>query len=203
MSIEFLVTALIVVLLPGTGVIYTLAVGLGRGLRPSIAAAFGCTLGIVPHAVASIVGLAAVLHASAVAFQVVKILGVLYLFYMAWRILRDGGALDVDADRRCAGVLRLVRDGILLNVLNPKLSLFFLAFLPQFVKPENGSVLVQLSLLGVLFVLLGLSSTVVFAVGAGGLGRFLRRNPAVLRWQGKVVGGIYCALGLRLALQER
>ncbi|MEM1378823.1 MAG: LysE family translocator, partial [Pseudomonadota bacterium] len=130
MSWEFFVTSFIVVLLPGTGVIYTLAIGLGRGFVPSIIAAFGCTLGIVPHLIASIIGLAALLHASALAFQVIKYLGVLYLFYMASGILRDGGALDVEAKTTKVPAWRLVRDGIALNVLNPKLSIFFLAFLP-------------------------------------------------------------------------
>ena len=125
MGVEFLLTSLVVVLLPGTGVLYTLAVGLGQGFKPSIAAAFGCTLGILPAAFASIVGLAALLHASAVAFQVIKYLGVAYLFYMAWSILRESGALSVSEERRGTDTLRLIRNGMLLNVLNPKLSLFF------------------------------------------------------------------------------
>ncbi|MEL6921718.1 MAG: LysE family translocator [Pseudomonadota bacterium] len=136
MTWEFLATSFIVVLLPGTGVIYTLAIGLGRGFLPSVIAAFGCTLGIVPHLIASIIGLAALLHASAVAFQIIKYLGVLYLLYMAWSILRDGGALDVAARKDRVPAWRLIRDGIALNVLNPKLSIFFLAFLPQFVSPN-------------------------------------------------------------------
>ncbi|MEO1240204.1 MAG: LysE family transporter, partial [Pseudomonadota bacterium] len=95
------------------------------------------------------------------------------------------------------------RQAILAEVLNPKTALFFLAFLPQFVAPENGSVVLQLTILGVVFALIGFLSTIVYSVAAGGLGTFLRRNPTVLRWQGKVVGSIYCALGVRLALQER
>jgi threonine/homoserine/homoserine lactone efflux protein len=91
----------------------------------------------------------------------------------------------------------------LAELLNPKTALFFLAFLPQFVNPENGSVFLQLTQLGIILVLLGLFSTAVFALGAGAIGAYLRRRPAVLRWQGKVVGGIYCALGARLAFQER
>ena len=134
MSLEFFFTSLVVVLLPGTGVMYTLAIGLGRGFKVSVAAAVGCTLGIVPAALASIVGLAALLHTSAVVFQAIKFLGVIYLIYMAWSILRDGGALDVTENGDNSGLAQTVINGALLNVLNPKLSLFFFAFLPQFVS---------------------------------------------------------------------
>ena len=134
MSIEFLLTSLVVVLMPGTGVIYTLAIGLGRGFKASVAAAFGCTLGIVPAALASIVGLAAILHTSALAFQLIKYLGVIYLFYMAWMMFKDRGAMEVTEDRTPTGYMRVAVNGTMLNVLNPKLSLFFLAFLPQFVS---------------------------------------------------------------------
>src|SRR5215213_6539121 len=123
MSIEFLVTSIVVILLPGTGVLYTLSVGLGQGIRPSIVAAFGCTLGIVPHILASIVGLAAVLHTSALAFQILKYLGVAYLFYTAWMIMREGGALQVSERRVNTPTARIILNGILLNVLNPKLTL--------------------------------------------------------------------------------
>eukprot|EP00873_Tetraselmis_striata_P030506 jgi/Tetstr1/450770/TSEL_037806.t1 len=137
MSTEFLITALIVCLLPGSGVLYTLAVGLGRGFKASIAAAFGCTLGIIPSALASIVGLAAIFHASALAFQTLKYLGVAYLLYMAWSILRSGGAMGLEADRSPASMAKIATSGALINVLNPKLSLFFLAFLPQFVPLDT------------------------------------------------------------------
>ncbi len=125
MSLEFLLTSLVVVLLPGTGVIYTLAIGLGRGFRASVAAAAGCTMGIVPAAFASIIGLAALLHTSALAFTVIKYLGVVYLFYMAWKILRDGSVMEVSENRERRSMTRIAVTGTLLNVLNPKLSLFF------------------------------------------------------------------------------
>ncbi len=108
----------------------------------------------------------------------------------------NGGAPAISA-------ARAFRQAVLTEVLNPKTALFFLAFLPQFVRPEHGSTTLQLALFGAVFVLLGLLSTVVFAVGAGRLGNLLRRHPAVVKWQGKVVGTIYCAVGVRLALQER
>ena len=134
MTTEFLVTSLVVILLPGTGVIYTLALGIGGGFRAGLLAAFGCTLGIIPHILASVVGLAALLHASALAFEVLRYIGVAYLLFIAWSLLRESNALDLDPHEAPAEkALRIVRKGILTNIFNPKLSLFFLAFLPQFV----------------------------------------------------------------------
>ncbi|HBN51114.1 MAG TPA: LysE family translocator, partial [Thalassospira sp.] len=130
-SPDYLLTSLIVVLLPGTGVIYTLAIGLGRGMRASIFAAFGCTLGILPAMGASILGLAALLHTSALAFEILRYLGVAWLLYMAWGMWRGTGAMKVTAKSDPVNATKIIRDGILLNALNPKLSLFFLAFLPQ------------------------------------------------------------------------
>jgi len=203
MSIEFLLTSLVVVLLPGTGVLYTLAVGLGQGFRPSIAAALGCTLGILPAAIAGIVGLAAVLHASALAFQIIKYLGVAYLFYMAWNIMRDGGALSVTEDRTPLRALRIIRNGLLLNVLNPKLSLFFLAFLPQFVSAEASNPTPQLVMLAFVFMVM----TFVVFVGYGACASLARdyviSRPAVLLWLRRSFAGAFGLLGLRLALADR
>lgn len=203
MSIEFLLTALVVVLLPGTGVIYTLAIGLGRGLRPAIIAAFGCTLGIVPHAFASIVGLAAILHASAVLFQIVKLLGVAYLFYMAWSILRDGGTLQVDKDERRTGASRIVRDGILLNVLNPKLSLFFLAFLPQFVDAGTTNPTVALVWLALIFMAMTFAVFVGYGACAAAARDYVISRPAVMVWLKRSFAATFGLLGLRLALADR
>jgi threonine/homoserine/homoserine lactone efflux protein len=115
MTLEFLLTSMIVVLMPGTGVIYTLSSGLFQGRAASIAAAFGCTLGILPHMAASMLGLAALLHASAVAFQVVKFAGVAYLLYLAWGVWRETGALRVTepegAGGRSAGAIRVATRG--------------------------------------------------------------------------------------------
>src|SRR5580692_5746233 len=134
MSLAFWLTTLVVVASPGTGVVYTLAAGLSRGRRASLVAAFGCTLGILPHVAAAMLGLAAVLHASALAFAAVKYAGVAYLIFMAWNALREGGALSIDKTSDARTDLRVVADAILVNVLNPKLSIFFVAFLPQFVS---------------------------------------------------------------------
>ena len=125
MSVEFLITSFIVIVSPGTGVLYTLAAGLSRGSRASIVAAFGCTLGIVPHLAAAIMGLSALLHTSALAFQTFKYLGVAYLLYMAWSTLRERGALMVEKEIGTQSVLKVTVTAILINILNPKLSIFF------------------------------------------------------------------------------
>ncbi len=203
MSIEFFLTSIVVILLPGTGVLYTLAIGLGRGFRPSIAAAFGCTLGILPAAIASIIGLAAILHTSALAFQIVKYLGVAYLFYMAWTIMKDGGTLDVAEETTPVTTSRTVLNGMLLNVLNPKLSLFFMAFLPQFVPLEARGATLDLMLLAAVF--MGL--TFIIFVGYGACAAMARdyviARPVVMTWLKRTFAGTFGFLGLRLALSDR
>ena len=203
MSIEFLITSLIVILLPGTGVIYTLAIGLGRGFRASTIAAFGCTLGIVPSVIASAVGLAALLHASALAFNIVKYLGVLYLFYMALSVVRDGTLLDVQEDKIEKSDWRITRDAIALNALNPKLSVFFLAFLPQFVSAN--AVNPTLSMLGLALVFMAMTFAVFIAYG--GLASIARdyviKKPTVMRWLKRSFAGAFTLLGLRLAFSEQ
>ena len=200
---EFLLTSLVVVLLPGAGVLYTLAAGLGRGFVPSIAAAFGCTLGIVPSALAGIAGLAAILHTSAVAFQIIKYLGVLYLLYMAWNITRSGGALDIREDRAPASLWRIAVNGTLINVLNPKLSLFFLAFLPQFVEAASPSPTLDMVLLAAVFMVM----TFVVFIGYGACASLARdfviSRPAVMTWMKRSFAAAFGFLGLRLALAER
>jgi len=201
-SIEFLLTSLVIVLLPGTGVIYTLAVGLGRGFRASVAAAFGCTLGIVPAALASIIGLAALLHTSALAFLVIKYLGVAYLFYTAWGILRDGGTLDVSEDRDPKGLLKIATTGTVINVLNPKLSLFFLAFLPQFVASEAATVTVQLTGLAAVFMVMTFAVFVLYGACAAAARDYVIRKPNIMRWIKRSFAGAFGFLGARLALSE-
>ena len=203
MSIEFFLTSIVVILLPGTGVLYTLAIGLGRGFRPSIAAAFGCTLGILPAAIASIIGLAAILHTSALAFQVVKYLGVAYLFYMAWTIMKDGSTLDVAEETAPVTTAMTVLNGMLLNVLNPKLSLFFMAFLPQFVPLEARGATLDLMLLAAVF--MGL--TFIIFVGYGACAAMARdyviARPVVMTWLKRTFAGTFGFLGLQLALSDR
>lgn len=150
-SLEFLLTSLIVVLVPGTGVIYTVSTGLVRGRKASVLAALGCTAGIVPHLVATVLGLAAVMHTSAVAFQILKYAGVAYLFYVAWATWRDKSAFAVDEGLSRSSASGLVVKAFLLNILNPKLTIFFLAFLPQFIPPEADQPLLRLLLLSAIF----------------------------------------------------
>ena len=191
------------VFIPGPAVLLTLARASASGTRAGLATALGIAAGDLIHTVLAVIGISAIILASAVAFSVVKYLGAAYLVYLGIRAILERA---VPGQPAASGRLRptaAFRQGILAEVLNPKSAMFFLAFLPQFVRPDNGSVSLQLMLLGVLFVLVGLFSTVVVACAAGKVGAFLRRNPAVRRWQGKVVGGVYCALGIRLALQER
>jgi len=203
MTIEFLVTSLVVVLLPGTGVIYTLATGLGRGFRASVAAAIGCTFGIVPAAIASIVGLAAIFHTSAMLFQVVKILGVLYLFYMAWNILRDDGAMSVAELKNRDGYLRIAINGTMLNVLNPKLSLFFLAFLPQFVPTSAVNTTASLILLASVFMLMTFIVFVLYGACAALTRDYVISRPSVLLWMRRMFAATFGVLGIRLALADR
>lgn len=139
MSTEFLITSLVVVLAPGTGVIYTVSTGIFQGKRASIAAAFGCTTGIIPHLTASILGLSFILHMSALAFQVVKFLGVAYLMYLAWAMWRETGTLNIDSPKTTRGLMQIGIKGFLINILNPKLSIFFLAFLPLFITPNHST----------------------------------------------------------------
>lgn len=203
MSIEFLVTSCIVVLLPGTGVIYTLAVGLGLGFRGAVAAAFGCTLGIVPAAAAGLLGLAAIFHASALAFSVVKYLGVAYLLYMAWMMWRGGGPLTVEAEKRPLSSVKIATSGMLLNVLNPKLSLFFLAFLPQFVSAESPSATAEMVLLAAIFMLMTFVVFIIYGAFAALARDAIIACPKVVTWLSRSFAAVFATLGLRLAFADR
>jgi len=202
MSIEFFLTSLVVLLLPGTGVIYTIAIGLGRGLRPSIAAAFGCTLGTLPAAIASIIGLAAILHTSAVAFQVIKYLGVAYLFYMAWNIMREGGALDIEQDKSQTSNGRIILNAVLINILNPKLSLFFLAFLPQFITPESANPAAELIVLAAFFAALTFIIFLAYGAGASLARDYVISRPTVMVWLRRIFAGTFGFLGIKLGLSD-
>jgi len=203
MTLTFLLTSLIVVIAPGTGVIYTLATGLGKGARASVLAAFGCTLGILPHMAAAIFGAAALLHASALAFQTFKIVGVLYLLYMAWATLRETGALDVSASPDIRVSSGIAIKGFLINILNPKLSVFFLAFLPQFVDARDPQALPLMIELSAAF----MTMTFVVFVGYGLFAATIRdriaTRPRVMNWLRRTFAGAFLALGAKLAFAER
>ena len=202
MSIEFLLTSLIVVASPGTGVLYTLAAGLSRGARASAIAAIGCTLGIVPHMAAAITGLAALLHASALAFQILKYLGVSYLLYMAWNTLREHGALKIEEEIAPRSVSQIIITGILINILNPKLSIFFFAFLPQFVNANEPHALPHMLELSAIFMLLTFIVFVGYGVFAASVRNHIITRPRVLTWMRRTFAGAFAALGIKLALAE-
>ena len=201
--ITYVVIVLGFVFIPGPATLLTVARAASSGTRVGIATGAGVAAGDIVHTAMAIVGISAVIAASAFLFSLIKYLGAAYLVYIGIRAILDRKPVAPGSGMISITASTAFRQAIVSEILNPKTAVFFLAFLPQFVKPENGAVFLQLTILGVLFVLLGLLATVVFAISAGSLGNFLRRNPAVLRWQGKVVGGIYCTLGLRIAFQER
>ncbi len=203
MSVEFLITSLIVVVTPGTGVLYTLAAALSRGYRASMIAAIGCTLGILPQMAAAIFGLAALLNASAAAFQTIKYVGVAYLVYLAWITLRQRGPLDVGGRLASGSAAKVIVTAVLINLLNPKLTIFFFAFLPQFVSPrETHPVEVMAGLSGVF-----MAMTLVVFIAYGLLASLVRdqivSRPRVMMWMRRTFAGAFVALAARLALAER
>jgi threonine/homoserine/homoserine lactone efflux protein len=202
-SIEFLLTSLIVVASPGTGVLYTLAAGLSRGARASVLAAFACTLGIIPHMVAAITGLAALLHTSALAFQTLKYLGVAYLLYMAWNTLQEQGPLKIEQDVEPRSAGQVIVSGILINILNPKLSIFFFAFLPQFVSASDPHALPLMLELSSIFMLLTFVVFAGYGVFAASVRSHIISRPKVLMWMRRSFAGAFAALGVKLALAER
>ena len=203
MSLEFLITALIVVVSPGTGVLFTLATGLSRGGRASVVAAFGCTLGIVPHMAAAVFGLAALLHTSAVAFETLKYAGVAYLLYMAWSTLREHGALSVERQSDPRSSLQVIVQAILINILNPKLTIFFFAFLPQFVPADASDALPLMLELSAVFMLLTFGVFVGYGLFAASIRTHVISRPKVLAWMRRTFAAAFVMLGAKLALAER
>jgi threonine/homoserine/homoserine lactone efflux protein len=203
MSIEFLITSLIVVASPGTGVLVTLAAGLSRGTRAAVVAAFGCTLGIVPHMLAAITGLAALLHTSALAFQAVKYAGVAYLLYMAWSTLKEHGALRVEADATPRADREVIVSAVLVNLLNPKLSIFFFAFLPQFVGSGEANPLHRMLELSLVFMAMTFAVFVLYGVFAASVRTHVVSRPRILAWMRRTFAAAFVALGAKLAFAER
>jgi threonine/homoserine/homoserine lactone efflux protein len=202
-SIEFLVTSFIIIVSPGTGVLYTLATGLSRGSRASVIAAFGCTIGIVPHMAAAVMGLAALLHASALAFQTFKYLGVAYLLYMAWNSLRERGALRVEKEIGTRSATQVTVTAILINILNPKLSIFFLAFLPQFVSAGELNPMLRMVELSALFMLMTFVIFVGYGLCAASVRDHVISRPRVLTWMRRAFASAFVALGAKLAFADR
>jgi threonine/homoserine/homoserine lactone efflux protein len=202
MSLEFLVTALVMAAVPGTGVLYTISIGLSRGARASIAAAAGCTLGILPHVAAAVTGLAALLQASPTAFEVLKFLGVAYLLYMAWRIQRDKQAFEVK-ESAPRSTRRIIGSGIALNVLNPKLTIFFVALLPQFIKAGQASQVSYLIDLSVAFMLITFVVFVGYGWFAGAMRDHVASNPRVSTWVRYLFAAGFVALAAVLMMGDR
>ena len=203
MSVEFLVTSFIIIVSPGTGVLYTLAIGLSRGSRASVVAAFGCTLGIVPHMAAAILGLAALLHTSALAFQTFKYVGVAYLLYMAWQALRERGSLKVEKEVGARSAAQLTVTAILINILNPKLSIFFLAFLPQFISVDESHPLSRMLILSGVFMLMTFVVFVGYGLFAASIRDRIISRPRVLTWMRRTFAAAFVALGAKLAFSDR
>lgn len=200
---EFLLTALVVVLIPGTGVLYTVSTGLFSGWRAGIAASIGCTAGILPHILASILGLSALLHTSALAFQVVKFIGVGYLLYLAWSMWRATGALQVTAQGGAQNLRQVAVRGFLINILNPKLTIFFLAFLPLFVSPTAASPLMQMGLLSAVFMAMTLVVFIGYGLSAHAVRNCFVRSPGLTSWLQRSFAVVFAALGAKLALTEQ
>lgn len=202
MSIAFLLTTLVVVATPGTGAVYSIAAGLSRGSKAGIVAAFGCTLGVIPHMVAAITGLAAILNASAIAFQTIKWLGVAYLLYLAWQTLRDKSMIDVDASTAPA-FWRVIRTAILINLLNPKLTIFFFAFLPQFVPPGETNGTWHMVGLSLVFMALTFVVFALYGVFAATMRNQVITRPKVMAWLRRTFAATYVLLAGRLAFETR
>ena len=202
-TVEFLITSLVVVLIPGTGVIFTVSTGLSQGRRASFFASVGCTLGIVPHLLATVLGLAALMHTSALAFQVLKYAGVAYLFYLAVVTWRDRSPVATEAVQSKGGVRSLVVRAFLLNILNPKLTIFFLAFMPQFVEPGAASPLAQLLALSAVFMAMTFAVFVVYGLLAHAFRRAVVESPRVQAWLRRGFAGAFAGLGAQLAVSER
>ena len=202
-TLNFLLTSLIVVLIPGTGVIYTISTGLSLGKRASIFAALGCTAGIVPHLVATVLGLSAVMHTSALAFQVLTYAGVIYLFYLAYATWRDKTAFALDTTPQHATAGSLVIKALLLNILNPKLTLFFLAFLPQFITHGGPAPLLQLLTLSGVFMAMTFGIFVIYGLLAHAFRQAVIESPRVQAWLRRSFAAAFAGLAIDLALSDR
>lgn len=203
-SMEFLITSLILVLIPGTGVIYTISTGLFQGARASFSAALGCTLGIVPSMLASIFGLAVILNTSAMAFQVVKFIGVAYLLYLAWCMWRETGGLALEKkEEQNINLFQVALKGCLINVLNPKLTIFFLAFLPQFINSNVTSATSQMLLLGGIFMAMTLIVFVLYGTLASKARRYLIGSSKVAKYMQRTFAASFALLGMKLAFTDR
>lgn len=202
-SFEFLITSLIVVLIPGTGVIFTVSTGITQGRKASIYAALGCTAGIVPHLLATILGLAAIMHTSAIAFQTLKYAGVAYLLYVAYATWQDRSAFSLEETPSRSSAMALIVKALLLNILNPKLTIFFLAFLPQFVEPNAPNPLARLLLLSSVFMVMTFAVFVIYGYLAHAFRQTVIDSAPVQAWLRRSFAAAFAGLGIHLAFSEK
>ena len=203
MTVTFLLTSFVICVSPGTGALFSIAAGISRGARAGVVAAVACTLGVVPHMVAALTGLAALLHASGVAFAVVKYLGVAYLAWMAWSTWRDTGAPQVEGDQQRRTVRQVLLSGITVNLLNPKLTVFFFAFLPQFVPAGSPHALLHMLVLSSVFMAMTFLVFLVYALAAAAMRERVLARPQLIVRLRRVFAACFLALSGRLALESR
>lgn len=203
MNIDFIITSLIVVLIPGTGVIYTVSTGLFQGWKASLFASLGCTIGIIPHLLASILGLTTILHMSAIAFQLIKFIGVVYLLYLAWSMWKETNTFELEEKNKNINYWGVSLKGVLINILNPKLSIFFLAFLPQFIPPSTVTPMFDMLLLSGIFMGMTLCIFILYGLFATKVSVYVVRSPDIMKNTQKTFAVFFAILGAKLAITER
>lgn len=201
--LAFIGTSLLLLIIPGPAVLYIIAKSTEQGRKAGMASVAGIEAGTLVHVFASAVGISALLLASATAFSILKYAGAFYLIWMGLKKICTRQPVNIvaaDSSRQSAG--RIFLQGAIVNILNPKTALFFFAFLPQFVNPANGAVTAQLIVLGMIFVLLATITDSIYALAAGSLSKWLKRQPRYLVIQHYVSGVIYVFLGVLTMLVQ-
>lgn len=200
---EFLLASLIVVLIPGTGVVYTITTGLTLKWRASIAAAIGCTLGIVPHILASILGLSALLNMSAHVFSVLKLAGAIYLLYLAWNMWREAGTLELQKKSTETRAIQIIIKAIAINLLNPKLTIFFFAFLPLFASRNSASPTMEMIVLSAVFMAITFIIFALYGILASGVSAYLMNSAKAVKRLQRTFAVILAGFAVNLAISEK
>ena len=200
---EFLLASLIVVLIPGTGVLYTITTGLTLKWRASLAAAIGCTLGIVPHILASILGVSALLNMSAQVFSLLKWAGSIYLLYLAWNMWREAGTLEVHTKSTETGISKIIIKAVAINLLNPKLTIFFFAFLPLFIASNSSSPTMQMVILSAVFMGITFIVFALYGILASGISAYLANSSKAVKRVQQTFAVVLAGFAIQLGLSER
>ena len=200
---EFVLTSLVVILVPGTGVIYTITTGITQNRGASLAAAFGCTLGILPHILACILGLSAILHMSAQIFSAIKLAGAAYLFYLAWNMWREAGTLQFDQKNSETSTRQIILKAIAINLLNPKLTIFFFSFLPQFISKDAASATGEMVLMSAVFMILTFLVFVLYGLLASSVRTYLMRSSRAVKRVQQAFALAIAGFAVKLALSEK